>query len=343
MQNNLDSERRALTFDLYGGLLNFQLIPHFVGQVARERNISPELAEFYFSLYMDRMMYSQDFVTYRDLLAMVMKYLDMELNTNIFSPNANELYLLHNDLKPHHDVLPVLMSLRDKGYELFLMANSNIQLVQNYYDRLMGLFSDKTVLVADEVRCYMPKIDFFRFASTKFKLRSTDDHFHVASDYFRDIVPASRMQWLTAYINRSKTGEMKGAEPSVTLTNMTELEEGMTRAHQRILEEERAAQEREMAVARAKEEQIEAAERRKAAVQAAVQQQQMNQMHAQKQMFQKAGVHEGNQYFVPQNEKDRILSEKMRNMSPTKARALAKARERAIANARLREGGNGGF
>ena len=39
-----------------------------------------------------------------------------------------------------------------------------------------------------------------------------------------------------------------------------------------------------------------------------------------------------NSYFVPQNQEDRILVEKMRNMNPNKARALAKARERALRN-----------
>ena len=34
-----DHERKVLTFDLYDCLLNFRLVPHFVGQIGRENNI----------------------------------------------------------------------------------------------------------------------------------------------------------------------------------------------------------------------------------------------------------------------------------------------------------------
>ena len=43
-----------------------------------------------------------------------------------------------------------------------------------------------------------------------------------------------------------------------------------------------------------------------------------------------------NQYFVPQNERDAALAEKMRHMNPAKARAIARARERGLAAARGR-------
>lgn len=231
-------DRRALTFDFYGTLLNYQLIPHFVGQVGRENNINPELTERFFAMYLERMMYALSYMSYRDVLENAMKYLDMEFNTKVFSANVDELYLLHYDIKPHPDVLPALHNLKDKGYELYLMANSSLSLVEKQFEHLDGLFNDKNIIVADEVRCYKPHLEFFKAAVDKFKLR-TADHFHVSADYFQDIIPATRLHWLTAYVNRSKTGVFKGMEPSGIVTNLSELEEGMINAKKRIEEEER--------------------------------------------------------------------------------------------------------
>lgn len=351
-------DRRALTFDFYGTLLNYQLIPHFVGQVGRENNINPELTERFFAMYLERMMYALSYMSYRDVLENAMKYLDMEFNTKVFSANVDELYLLHYDIKPHPDVLPALHNLKDKGYELYLMANSSLSLVEKQFEHLDGLFNDKNIIVADEVRCYKPHLEFFKAAVDKFKLR-TADHFHVSADYFQDIIPATRLHWLTAYVNRSKTGVFKGMEPSGIVTNLSELEEGMVNAKKRIEEEERAARERELAakksesdaqLAAARQAEAEKAAQEAARKKAMEQQQQMQAQQAQQQQqmlrerqrLQAMGMGDmindsidfggTNSYFVPQNQEDRILVEKMRNMNPNKARALAKARERALRN-----------
>lgn len=336
--------RKALSFDLYGCLLNYRPIEHFVGQVGRENNISPELSEHFFNLYLNRIMYSGNFMNYRDILDACMHYLDMELNTKVFTANATELYLLHNDLKLNPDVLPVLHALKDKGYELYLLANTSMFLMKPLFERLDNLFGEKTVLVSDEVRCYKPNIDFFKAASDKFKLRSAE-HFHVSSDYFRDIMPATRLRWLTAYVNRSKTGVYENMEPSVIITSLADLEEGMNLAKQRIEAEERAAREREeqaaaaeaAAAAKAEEERKQRKAAEEAARMKAYQQQQLQQ---QQHMFSRhtgvivddmasfgGGTH---QYFVPETQEDMILAEKMKKMSPARARAVAKARERAL-------------
>lgn len=351
-------DRRALTFDLYGTLLNYQLIPHFVGQVGRENNINPELTERFFAMYLERMMYAVDFMSYRDVLENAMKYLDMEFNTKVFTANVDELYLMHYDIKPHFDVLPALHSLKSKGFELYLMANTSLSLAEKQFDHFEGLFNDKNILVADEVRCYKPRLEFFKAAVDKFKLR-TADHFHVSADYFQDIIPATRLHWLTAYVNRSKTGVFKGMEPSGIITNLSELEEGMINAKKRIEEEERAARERELAAQKEEADaQLEAARKaeaeraaqeaaRKQAMEQQMQLQQQQQMQRQQAMQQRQRMRSmgfddmvddsidfggNNQYFVPQTQEDRILAEKMRNMNPNKARALAKARERALRN-----------
>lgn len=365
--------RRALTFDLFGCLINHRMITHFVGQIGRENNINPELTERYFQLYLDRVKYAMDFMTYTDVLNQTMAWLDMTFNTKVFSQASGELLLVYGDMRPHPDVVPSLQKLKNSGYELYLIANANIQMVQKQFDNLGGFFSEKNIILADEVRCYKPNPNFFKAAAEKFKLR-TADHFHVSSSYFQDILPATRMRWLTAYINRSQTGVLAGYEPSVVLSTLNDLEEGLIYARRRIEEEEKAAREREAqakaqaaqaqaneaAAAKAKAEQEARARQQKAIQQQQAQQQQMQQQMAARQgqmspaqmqqaramgsfmdinddMVEFGGVApDTNQYFVPQNEKDFELAEKMKHMPPAKARALAKARERAMQAARAR-------
>lgn len=346
----VDHERKVLTFDLYDCLLNFRLINHFVGQVGRENNIVPDLVESYFRTYMSQVKNGESYLTYHDLLYKVMDYLDMEFATKVFSANAEELYLIHKDLEPHADVLPALEQFKNNGFELYLLADANLQLVQSKFDIFDGFFNEVNVLCADEMRCYKPKADFFRFADEKFKLRSADDHFHVSSNYFTDIEPAIKRHWLTAYINRGKTGVLVNCEPNVVLPTLTELEEAMVNAHKKIEDEERAAQEREQQAKEAveKQERARAEAARLREQQTRMQQLQQQQRQQQQQLKLRgsnkyvnsdfdggAGI---NPYFVPQNERDWELTEKMRHMAPTKARALAKARERALANAKLRNG-----
>ena len=350
-ERQFGNQRRALTFGLYGCLVNYRLITHFVGQIGRENNINPELTERFFHLYLERIKYANDFMSYRDVLIQTMKFLDMEFSTKVFSANAEELYLLHADLRPHHEVVASLDNLRRKGFELYLMANSNIQLAQKLFESLGGFFDEKNTLVADECRCYKPRIEFFKMAVDKFKLR-TADHFHVSSDYFQDIVPANRLHWLTAYVNRSKTGVLEGGEPSVVISSLAELEAGMDYAQRKIEAEEQAAKERELAAqkeaqqAEAKAQQEARMRQQQQMQQQQMQQQQMRQQQMPQQQMQQQQMRQpgrnvvaditddlvdfGNQYFEPQTDADRELAAKMQNMNPAKARALAKARGRAM-------------
>lgn len=273
-------ERRAITFDFHGCLLNYRMVTHFVGQIGREHNIPPELTENNFQLYLDRVKFAGEFVTFREALLTTTKYLDMVFNTKVFTKNFDELYLIYNDLQVHQDVLPALERLKNNGYELYLLANCDYQLVSRQFEKLGSFFHDKNIFVTDECRAYKPRIDYFKAASEKFQLRRAD-HFHVSSDYFSDILPSARLRWLTAYVNRSKTGVFADIEPSVMISSLGDLEEGMAFAKQRIIDEERAAQEREAKAAMQAEAQQRAQEQERKRKEQERQQQQMQKMQQQ--------------------------------------------------------------
>lgn len=328
---NLESSRvrKTITFDLYGCLLNNKLIHHFVGQVAREHNVEPALAENFFNLYIERVKYSSSsFVPYYDLLQRALLYVDMELNTNTtFVSHLDELFLLHVDIKPHVDVLPALHNLIENGYELYLIANTSFQLVQKQFDNFEGIFNEKNICVTDEVKTYKPNLDFFRFAAKKFKLFGTD-HFHVSSNYFNDIIPANLLHWDNIYVNRNKTGIHQDYEPTLVIHNLTDLHEGMGYVRYRQHEEEMAAQRREEEEA----EKLEAAKRA----------QELRARHEAETRRQEQALREREHRMQQQSLHDKIMDphgfqEVIQNVNPMKARALSLAREKALAHARIRE------
>lgn len=238
------NKRRAVTFDFFDCLVNYRLITHYVSQVGRENGIDSALVERLFILYLERLKYCGDYIPYNDLLAQVLMYLDMELNSKCFEPTADELYILHNDLRLHQDVMPCLRQLKENGFELYLMANCPTSLVSKHFERMEDLFNDKNTISSDESKCYKPRLDFFKLANNKFKLSSAD-HFHVSSSYFGDIMAANKMHWDSVYVNRTKTGVYKENEPSVIITTMADLEDAMAYARRKMEEEERLAAERD--------------------------------------------------------------------------------------------------
>lgn len=317
--------RKTITFDLYGCLLNDRLIQHFVGQVAREHGIEASLAENFYNLYVERVKFSSErFIPYYDLLQKVLLYVDMELNTKtIFVSHLDELFLMHIDIKPHVDVLPVLHHLADSGYELYLIANTSYQLVQRQFDNFDGLFHDKNICVTDEVKTYKPNHEFFRFAAKKFKLFGTD-HFHVSSDYFNDIIPATQLHWDTMYVNRNKTGVHQDYEPTLILNNLNDLEEGMGYVRHRQQEEEFAAKKREDEAKEA----AEAAQRAKL-----IKERQQYEQKKRAEEYALSQARKSPAELINNDEEFNIL---LKNVNPQKARALMLARQRALSNARVR-------
>lgn len=357
-------KRRAVTLDLYGCLLNFRLIPHFVGQVARERKLKPELAEMYFNLYYSRVMYGEPYRPYKAVLARTLDYVDMEMDTqNVFSGCLEELYLMHADLRPTPDVMSALADLKRKNIELYLLSNTDGILTKRSLEVLSPYFDEAHVMSLDETSCYKPDLNYFRAAIDKFKLRGAD-HFHVASNYFTDIVPAKQLHWDTVYVNRRKTGVMQEALPGMMISSLSELEDAMLWIRINQIEEEKAAQQREAEAVAKAEADAKAAKEAEAAAQAAKdaevaakraayqeQQLQMQQVQLQQQDIfgdeiapsysrtsdiDSMGAFNGFTPLNMSNPQDAKIAAKLKTMSPARARAVAAARERALAYAKAR-------
>jgi len=168
---------KVLTFDCYGTLLDTDPLYEYVYCLAEKNGMSGSKAREIFINYEDRFMYGEDFVSYEKLLLFALEYCDMELNTNIFASQWENILELHRNFEPYDDVLRTLKYLKSQQYQLILMSNSTHSIMCYHMDTLEHLFDD--YVLADNTMCYKPNLKFFEYTSKKFEL-SKKEHCHIA-------------------------------------------------------------------------------------------------------------------------------------------------------------------
>lgn len=212
---------KILTFDCYGTLLDTSPLYNYIGNVAETNDLAKEKAMEVFSSYEDRLMYGEAFLNYDKLLFEVLTYCDMELKTNIFTSEYDDIIEIHKAFLPFPDVMAALDHLKEKGYELAIMSNSTRNIINWHMDKLENIF-DYT-LVAEEAKCYKPDLAFFKMAEAKFAL-GQKEHIHIAKGYWWDIVPATKMGWNKIWVNRTHLLAGRNSEkPYMMVASLKEL------------------------------------------------------------------------------------------------------------------------
>lgn len=184
--------KKILTFDCYGTLLDARPLYDLIAQLAMRNHLSSGKAVEIFKAYEDRLMYSEDFVPYDQLLMEILTYCDMEMNTDIFVRAYNDVINVHQKFQPFEDVMPALCQLKEKGYQLALVSNTTEQIMEDHLFVMDHVFD--YILTAGQIGCYKPQLDFFKQTEKEFCLNEKD-HSHIAKGYWWDVVPASKMGW----------------------------------------------------------------------------------------------------------------------------------------------------
>ena len=201
---------RWASFDCYGTLIDWntgiraELARVFGGGAADDKlrayhELEPELEH-------------DGALTYREVMTEAMRRLG--------APEGEEHGLAESlpTWQPFTEVRASLEELRDRGWRLGILTNSDRDLIEAS-KRVLGVHVDETV-VASEIGSYKPAHKHWR----EFADLSCYDparYVHVAQSHFHDIVPATELGIANVWINR--LGEEREPPPTRELSDLTRL------------------------------------------------------------------------------------------------------------------------
>jgi 2-haloacid dehalogenase len=207
---------RWATFDCYGTLIDWNLgirteLEHIFGVEQ-----APRLLERYHELEPE--IESEPFRSYHEVLTLTLERLARDEQIQI--PEGESGALAHSlpDWPPFPEVPLALAELRERGWLLALLSNTDRDLIAAS-QRQLGVPIDLTV-VAEDIRSYKPGHahweHFFEVTTAE-----RERHVHVAASLFHDIAPARELGLRSVWINR--LGEQAEPEPDRELLDLSEL------------------------------------------------------------------------------------------------------------------------
>jgi 2-haloacid dehalogenase len=212
--------QRWTTFDCYGTLIDWNLgirreLERLLGVDA-----SPQLLERYHELEPE--IEAEPFHTYREVLTLALERLAQEERIQLPEGEAGALGRSLPDWPPFPEVPPALAELRERGWKLALLSNTDRDLIAAS-QRQLGVPVDLAI-VAEDVESYKPAHGHWeRFFETTTADR--ERHVHVAASLFHDIAPARELGLRSVWINR--LGEQADPEPDRELPDLSGLPEAL--------------------------------------------------------------------------------------------------------------------
>jgi 2-haloacid dehalogenase len=208
--------QRWATFDCYGTLIDWNLgirrelerlfgVEPAPGLLVRYHQIEPEIE-------------SEPFRSYREVLTLTLESLAQEEGFQLPEGEAGALASSLPDWPPFPEVPPALAELREQGWKLALLSNTDRDLIaasQKQLDVPVDL-----AIVAEDVQSYKPAHAHWQrfFEATT---ADREHHIHVAASLLHDISPARELGLRSVWINR--LGEQADPEPDRELPDLSEL------------------------------------------------------------------------------------------------------------------------
>ena len=204
------------TFDCYGTLIDWNLgirreLERLFGVAA-----APHLLDRYHEI--ERELESAPFNTYREVLTLALERLAQEESIQLPEGEAGALGRSLPDWPPFPEVPSALAELRERGWQLAILSNSDRDLIAAS-QRVLGVPFDLAI-VAEDVESYKPA---HRHWERFFEATTADRerHVHVAASLFHDIAPAHELGLRSVWINR--LGEPADPEPDRELPDLSGL------------------------------------------------------------------------------------------------------------------------
>jgi 2-haloacid dehalogenase len=207
---------RWATFDCYGTLIDWNLgIRRELERLFGVQE-APRLLERYHELEPE--VESEPFRSYREVLTLTLEQLAQEESIQLPEGEAGALARSLPDWPSFQEVPPALTELRERGWQLAILSNTDRDLIAGS-QRQLSVPIDLAI-VAEDVESYKPgHAHWERF----FEATTADreHHVHVAASLFHDIAPARELGLRSVWINR--LGEQADFEPDRELRDLSEL------------------------------------------------------------------------------------------------------------------------
>jgi 2-haloacid dehalogenase len=212
------SAERWATFDCYGTLIDWNLGIRTELERLFGVQVAPRLLERYHEFEPEIESASEPFPSYREVLTLALERLAQEERIQLPEGEGDALAKALPDWPPFPDAPPALTELRDRGWMLALLSNTDRDLIEAS-QRQLGVPVDLAI-VAEDVGSYKPAPGHWeRFFEATTADRET--HVHIAASLFHDIAPARELGLRTVWINRLE--EQPEPEPDRELTDLANL------------------------------------------------------------------------------------------------------------------------
>ena len=198
--------KKIITFDCYGTLVDTASFDTEIGRIAQENGLDGQKMQAAYALHETRLMYAEPFRRLDALISATLERCDMQLGIRCMARYGERAIEAQKALRPFPEVVETLGILKERGYSLVLMSNSCHSIMASNAAALGNPF--ERLILAEDTKAYKPQLIFFQQAESLLDLKKAQ-HCHVAQGYFYDIIPAARMGWKRLWINRN--GELGSA------------------------------------------------------------------------------------------------------------------------------------
>ena len=203
------SNIQLLSFDCYGTLVDWKnsvLDLLETCMLANNVNISrEELFEIF--LQEDRKMITEEYRSYREILAQIMDGITGQLGIKSGRANRNLLSDQFNEWFPFPDTVENLKKL-GKQFKLAIISNVDDDLFS--ITNLMLEVEFDHIVTAQQLGSYKPSALNFEEALERFQL-DCSQIMRVAQSIHHDIVPSNKLDWNNVWVNRY--GESERTDP----------------------------------------------------------------------------------------------------------------------------------
>jgi 2-haloacid dehalogenase len=207
---------RWATFDCYGTLIDWNAGIRAELERVFGTQDSSRLLERYHEL--EPRLESESYRSYREVLTLALEELARGEGLQLPEGEAGALARSLPDWQPFPEVPEALAELRDRGWKLVILSNSDRDLIAASQKQLGVPFD--LAIVAEDVQSYKPAHghwERFYEATTAERER----HVHVGASLFHDIAPANELGLRSVWVNR--LDEEADPEPTREISDLAPL------------------------------------------------------------------------------------------------------------------------